>query len=417
MAKHLSLDTRLVQPTPNSSHRSLCAPVIQSTTFVQSEIGGSPGGFAYSRVSNPTVEALEKKLGELEQALPAVCCASGLAAETVLFLALLKAGDHVVCGQAVYGGTTRLLQQLLSGLGVCATFVDATDPHQLGESIRDNTRLVFLETPANPTLDLTDIQRAAEIAHDHGALVAVDNTFLTPLGQQPLEWGADVSVYSTTKLIDGHSAALGGALVSRREDLVEHFKWIRKSIGCIQTPANAWQTLQGLKTLSVRIRTCFEAAQRVAEWLTRQLLCSRVHYPGLDDFQQRELADRQHLAGHGNVVSFELAGGYDRAIEFVKHLRLCRLVEHVGSVETLVTHSASMTHADVPAAERRAAGISDGLLRLSIGIEEVQDIIDDLDQALTRSTRIASLEIDKNHHGQTATSTASKEATACSTNR
>ncbi len=387
MSKHLSLETALVQPTRRQNdHRSLCVPVVQSTTFVQTEIGQT-GVHAYSRVSNPTVDALEERLGQLEESLPAVCCATGLAAETVLLLALLRSGDHIVCGRAVYGGTVRLLEQLLAGLGVRHTLVDSTDIDDVAAAFRPETRVVFLETPANPTLALTDIESISLLAHKLGALVAVDNTFLTPLGQRPLDLGADISVYSTTKLIDGHSAALGGALVTRDAKLLERFKFIRKSIGCIQTPFNAWQTLQGLKTLSIRLKAQFDNARLIAEWLQTRPEIARVNYPGLETFSQQPIAARQHLAGNGNVISFELAGGFEDAVRFVQRLELCRLVEHVGSVETLITHSASMTHADVSPRVRRTAGISDGLLRLSVGLEDWRDIVGDLQSAVEAITR------------------------------
>jgi cystathionine beta-lyase/cystathionine gamma-synthase len=380
-SSQLALDSVPVQaPTSYGNHNSLCTPLVQSTTFVRSEIGGGEG-FAYSRVSNPTVDSLERQLGRLEDSPPAVCCSSGLAAEQVLFLSVLKAGDHVICGQAVYGGTTRLLQQVLSGLGIETTFVDCSRVSEVEQAFQANTRLVFLESPANPTLQLTDVATIVGIAHPRGILVAVDNTFLTPLGQRPLDLGADIAVYSTTKLIEGHSTALGGSLVARDTNLLERFRFIRKSIGCIQTPGNAWQTLQGLKTLAIRLRVQFENAARVARWLETRSEIASVFYPGLEATPQRELAERQHRLGHGNVVTFELAGGYTATLAFVRRLKLCRLVEHVGSVETLITHSASMTHADVPDELRRAAGISDGLLRLSVGIEDWQDVVDDLFQA------------------------------------
>ena len=388
----ISLETLLLQPYPGqhgpvaTDHRSLCTPLVQSTAFAQTAIGQT-GVHAYSRVSNPTVDALESKLGQLENALPALCCSTGLAAETVLFFSVLRAGDHVVCGRAVYGGTVRLLEQLLAGLGVSHTFVDCTRVSEVAAAIRPETKLVFLETPANPTLALTDIAAISQIAHQTGALVAVDNTFLTPLGQSPLDLGADVSVYSTTKLIEGHSAALGGALVTRDSGLLDRCKFIRKSIGCIQTPFHAWLTLQGLKTLGLRLRAQFANAARIAEWLESRPEVAQVNYPGLQTFAQAELAREQHTLGDGNVVSFELAGGFAAAVDFVQSLSICRLAEHVGTVETLITHSASMTHADVPPKLRHAAGISDGLLRLSVGLENVDDVIRDLQQGLNHLTQ------------------------------
>ncbi len=360
---------------------SLVTPLVQSTTFCQDGVGDQLD-HAYSRVSNPTVAALEQVLGDLEGAPPSVCFGCGLAAETTLFLAVLHAGDHVVCSSAVYGGTVRLLDQLLAQLGIAVDFADSTHAGPVQASVRKNTRLIFVETPANPTLALTDIRAISRVAKQAGALLAVDNTFLTPLAQRPLDLGADISVYSTTKLIEGHSAALGGALTARNVDLLERFRFVRKSTGSIQTPFNAWLTVQGLKTLPVRLREQSAHAQWIAEWLTSHPFVANVHYPGLNSFGQAALANRQHLHVHGNVVSFEVVGGKDAALKMLPKLSLCTLVEHVGSVESLITHSASMTHADVPLAQRRAVGISDGLLRLSVGLEDPNDVVADLDSAL-----------------------------------
>jgi cystathionine beta-lyase/cystathionine gamma-synthase len=359
----------------------LVAPLVQSTTFCRGGVdSGSP--HAYSRVSNPTVAALETTLGELENAPPAVCFSSGLAAETALFAALLNAGDHVVCGRAVYGGTARLLQNVLCGFGIETTFVDATQSALVQAALRRDTRLVFIETPANPTLELTDLSAVASAAHQVGALVAVDNTFMTPILQQPLDFGADLSVYSTTKFVEGHSVALGGALVSRDEALLEWLRFIRKSTGGIQTPFNAWLTLNGIKTLPLRIRRQSQTAQHVADWLRQIPDVARVYYPSLDGPAQAALANKQHRGHHGAVVSFELHAGAAAARALLQRVRLCRLVEHVGSVDTLITHPATMTHADVPPEQRAETGISDGLLRLSIGLEDAPAITADLEQAL-----------------------------------
>ncbi len=355
----------------------LVCSIAQTTTFCRDRVGSNPT-HQYSRVSNPTVAVLEAALGELERALPASCFGTGLAAECALFFAVLRVGDHVICGRSVYGGTTRLLRQLLAGLGVETTFVDTTDASTVREAARQNTRLLFVETPANPALDVTDIRAAAAIAHDAGALLAVDNTFLTSVLQQPLDLGADVSVYSTTKLIEGHSIALGGALVTRDAALDERFRFIRKCTGAIQSPLNAWLTLNGLKTLPLRIRTQSQSADLVAQWLAGRSEITSVHYPSLATGASREVAAVQHCGGHGAVVSFEIEGGLERARAFVEACRLCTLVEHVGSVQTLITHPASMTHADVPRSQRLEAGVTDGLLRLSVGLEPVDAIIEDL---------------------------------------
>jgi cystathionine beta-lyase/cystathionine gamma-synthase len=343
-------------------------------------------------VSNPTVSALERALGAIENALPAVCFASGIAAETALFLGLLRSGDRIVCARVVYGGTTRFLEQFLAPLGVEVVFVDATDLDALAEAVTPGTRLLFLETPANPTLSLTDLRAAAAIGTRAGALVAVDNTFQTAVLQRPLDLGADITVTSTTKFIEGHSGAIGGALVTRDPDLLERFRFVRKSTGGIQTPLNAWLTLQGIKTLPLRLRAQSANAHRIAEWLEAHPLVSAVHYPGLASFPQRELADSQHIGAHGAVLSFEVVGGVEAAQGVLRNASLCALVEHVGSVETLLTHPATMTHADVDPDERRAAGIGDGLIRLSVGLEDPADVIRDLSNAIETAHEDALIE-------------------------
>lgn len=363
----------------------LVTPIVQSTTFARDRVGSAPE-HQYSRVSNPTVAALEHALGALEHAPPAVCYASGLAAETGLFLALLRAGDHVVCGRTVYGGTTRLLRQVLAGLGIETSFADATDLASVRAAVRPNTRLVFVETPANPTLDITDIRGVAQITREAGALLAVDNTFLTPILQRPLDLGADISVYSTTKFIEGHSVALGGSLVTRDNALLDRFRFVRKCTGAIQTPFNAWLTLNGLKTLPLRIRHQSQSAATIASWLASRTGVTTVHHPSLLPGVAREIAEAQHDGLHGAVVSFEIDGGIETGRRFVESLRRCTLAEHVGAIDTLITHPATMTHADVPAETRSAVGITDGLLRLSVGLEPAPAIIDDLDQALTIAT-------------------------------
>ena len=366
---------------PVCDGQPLVPSIAQSTTFQRSGVGSDPE-HQYSRVSNPSVALLESTLGKLEDAPAGVCFGTGLAAETALFLSLLQSGDHVVCGRGVYGGTTRLFQQLLSPYGIECTFVDSTDTDEVRRAVQPNTRLIFVETPANPTLDLTDIRACAEIAKDAGVKLAVDNTFLTPVLQRPLDHGADVSVYSTTKFIDGHSVALGGALVSKDQGLLDRIRFIRKCTGAIQSPFNAWLTLNGIKTLPLRLKAQSKSAAEISSWLLDHDQIERVCHPSLATGHDALIAQRQHLGEHGAVVSFSIKGGYDAACRFVSSLRRCTLVEHVGSVETLITHPASMTHADVPREQRIDVGISDGLLRLSVGLEPADELITDLRQAL-----------------------------------
>lgn len=381
-----SFDTACLHPglaTPDGL--PVVQPIVQSTSYVRRGLE-SVSEHAYSRVSNPTVSGLESALGALEDALPAACFSTGLAAETALFLALLKQGDHIVCGKAVYGGTTRLLEQFLKPLGIAVSFVDTTSLPSVESAITPRTKLVFIETPSNPTLTVVDIAAIAAITKKKHTLLAVDNTFLTAVAQQPLSHGADISVYSTTKFVEGHSAALGGAIVTRDQALLDRVRFVRKSTGSIQTPFNAWLTLQGLKTLPLRLRRQAETGATIAAWLKEHPQVSCVYYPGEANESERRIAARQHIDGvNGAVVSFELNGGSDAARTFLRHLDLCTLCEHVGSVETLVTHPASMTHADVAPAQRLELGITDGLVRLSVGLESPDDIIADLGQAIESS--------------------------------
>ena len=365
---------------PDPTTGAILTPIHQSTTFVQAAVGEDKG-FTYTRAGNPTVAALERNLGTLEGAPAAVCTSTGMAAITVLCLALLEAGDRVVVGEAVYGGTVRLLREVLAPFGVRAVFVDPADASALETALAQPTRLVLIETPANPTLRLSDIAAVASAAHDAGALLAVDNTFLTAALQRPFDLGADIVVYSTTKFIEGHNATVGGALLARDERLVERFRWLSKSIGCPQSPLEAWLTLRGVKTLELRIAQHSANALVVARFLEAHPAVRCVHYPGLDSFPQRALAERQQ-SGAGGLLAFELEGGKRAGIALMNALELCSLAENLGAVETLVTHPASMTHGDVPADQRRAAGIADGLVRLSVGLEDPADIVRDLERAL-----------------------------------
>lgn len=366
--------------SPDPLTGAILPPIVQSTAFAQAEVGGN-APFAYSRVGNPTVSALEGALAAFEGVPHCSCYSSGLSALTTLFLSLLKAGDHVVCGKVVYGGTTRLLQQYLAGLGIDATFADSGDPEAFARAFTERTRLAIIETPGNPTLTVTDIAASATIAHEHDALLVVDNTFLTAALQRPAQLGADIVLYSTTKYIDGHNATVGGAILTDDHDLHQRFLHARKSLGTIGAPLDAFLTLQGLKTLPIRIERQSESASRIARWLSAQAGVRRVHYPLLPGSAQRELAERQQRTG-GGIVSFEVDGGLDEARRLLSSLRLCTLAENLGAVETLITHPATMTHADVPREQREACGVPDTLIRLSVGLENVSDIILDLEQAI-----------------------------------
>jgi cystathionine beta-lyase/cystathionine gamma-synthase len=370
--------------SPDPSTGAILTPIFQTTTYVQQAVGVHKG-HTYSRASNPTVSVLEACLGELEDAPPSVCFSTGLAAETALFLALLRSGDHVVVSEVCYGGTVRLVREVLSGFGVSASFVDTTTAAAVAAALTPRTRLVFVETPANPTLALADIAAVAAVTRRAGIPLAVDNTFLTPVLQRPLDLGALVSVYSTTKHIEGHNSTVGGALTTRDEALALRLRFVRKSVGSIQSPFESWLTLRGIKTLPLRLREHSAHAQAVAEWLLTQPCVTRVLYPGLPSFPQHELAVRQQR-GHGGILAFELQGGLRAGTALMNAVRLCALAESLGAVETLITHPASMTHGDVPREQRERAGVTDGLVRLSVGLEEPADIIADLEQAIDAAT-------------------------------
>ncbi|PYS62333.1 MAG: cystathionine gamma-synthase [Acidobacteria bacterium] len=365
---------------PDLTTGAMLTPIYQTTTYRQDGVGQNKG-FTYSRSGNPTVAALERRLAALEGAKFCTCYATGMAATTALCLALLRAGDRVVCSQAVYGGTVRLFNQVLAPFRVEAEFVDTSDEQRLAEALRPATRLAFIETPANPTLKLTDIQMAARLAKEADTLLVVDNTLLTPALQRPFDFGADVVLHSTTKFIEGHNATVGGALITRDAELQEKFAFVRNAIGAIQSPFPAWLTLQGVKTLGLRMARHSENALRIARFLMSHERVKNVIYPGLESFPQFELTKRQQTAG-GALIAFEVEGGVEAGIRLMNSVRLCALAENLGAAETIITHPASMTHADVPRLQREAAGITDGLVRLSVGLEDPIDLIADLERAL-----------------------------------
>lgn len=366
--------------THDRHSNSMLFPLFQSATFLHETVGAEQD-HSYSRVSNPTVEALEKTLAAVERAKGAVCFRTGMAAITTMLFALVRTGDHVLLSEVVYGGTTRLFHEVLHGLGIESSFVDTGDLEAVAAAVRPNTRVILIETPGNPTLRLTDISGVAKIARNCGALLAVDNTFLTSLAQDVFALGADISILSTTKYIDGHNATVGGSLATNDEKLLERFRLIRKTLGTIQAPFEAWLTLQGLKTLPARLKIQFENAVHIAKWLEAHPLVERVYYPGLDGFPQKELAERQQK-GYGAMISFELKASPEESLAFMNALELCSRAESLGSVETLMTHPASATHADVPEETRKRLGVTDKLIRMSVGLESVTDILADIEQAL-----------------------------------
>jgi cystathionine beta-lyase/cystathionine gamma-synthase len=358
---------------------SILFPLYQTSTFVHDAVGINKG-FSYSRVSNPTVDALEKAIGALEATPPAVCFRTGMAAITTLLLSVLKTGDHAIISDVVYGGTMRLFREVLDHLGITASFVDTSDAANVEAAITPETRIVLIETPGNPTLKLTDIEAVSQVTRRHSILLAVDNTFLTPILQKPLELGADISILSTTKYIDGHNATVGGSIATRDEKLLERLCLIRKTLGTTQAPFEAWLTLQGIKTLPARLRLHCEGAEVIARWLETHPAVEYVLYPGLDSFPQKALAEKQQRAP-GAMIAFELKAGAEAAIQALNSVQLCSRAESLGGLETLITHPSSTTHADVDPELRCRLGISDGLIRLSVGLEAPEDIIADLEQA------------------------------------
>ncbi len=365
--------------TPDPTTGAIMPPIYQTSTYVQPELGQHLG-YEYARVQNPTREALERNVASLESGRHGIAFASGLSAIECV-LKRLSAGDHVVTEENTYGGTNRMFRMVLSRLGIEFTYVDSRDPDQVREAFRPNTRLLHLETPTNPMMRLCDLRLMAEIAHERGALVMVDNTFATPFNQRPLELGADVVAHSTTKYINGHSDVLGGILVVNDDALTEELLFVRKSTGAVPGPMDAWLVLRGTKTLHVRMRTHNANGLAVARFLETHPAVEACHYPGLPSHPQHELA-RSQMDGFTGMVSVELGSG-ERAKKFVDRTRLFALAESLGGVESLIGVPALMTHASVPPDRRAFMGVTDGLVRLSVGIEDEADLLADLEEALS----------------------------------
>jgi cystathionine beta-lyase/cystathionine gamma-synthase len=338
-------------------------------------------GWEYSRVSNPTRDAVEVNLASLEGGTSGHAFGSGMAAIAAL-VTMLKVGDHVICGHNVYGGTTRLFTQVIPHHGIEFSFVDTSNPDNVRSALRPATKLVHIETPTNPLMMLTDIRAVADICHEHGIPMSVDNTFMSPYFQRPIELGADVVMHSTTKFLNGHSDGLGGILVTTRADLAEQFRFVQKCTGGILSPFESWLILRGVKTLAVRMRQHDANGRAVAGFLSKHPKVSRVLYPGLASHPQHELAKRQ-MSGFGSMIAFEV-GSRANADKLLRSVRVITNGESLGGVESLISHSATTTHASVPPEERRRLGITEGLVRISVGIEDEADILADLDQALAK---------------------------------
>ncbi|CAN5342717.1 PLP-dependent aspartate aminotransferase family protein [soil metagenome] len=367
---------------PDPVTGAILTPIHQTTTFVQPSVDEYMAtGYSYSRSGNPTVRALERKLAVLEGGADAAAFATGMAATTAVFTALLEAGDHVIVSDVAYGGTHRVATQVFRKFGIQFEFVDTADAANVARAIRPTTRLVFTETPANPTLKLTDLRAVSEVTRAAGIPHAVDNTFLSPYYQQPLDLGADLVVHSTTKYLDGHNATVGGAVVSATPDLHEKIAFIQNATGTIMSPMVAWLTMQGTKTLSIRLDRQSDNAVAVARFLEAHPKVTQVAYPGLESFPQHDLAKRQ-ASGFGAMLWFEVEGGLDAGKRLMNSVKLWTLAENLGAVESLVTHPATMTHSEIDPEERQRIGILDGLVRASAGLEDAEDLIADLAQAL-----------------------------------
>lgn len=357
---------------------SVTMPIFQTSTYVQEGIGKNKG-YDYARTVNPTRQALERNVAALEGGTHGLAFGSGMGAIHGV-LTLLSAGDHVVCGENVYGGTHRLMDKILSRLGLSFTFVDTRDADPVAAAVTPKTRMLFVETPTNPLMRLADLAALGDLAKDRKLLFVVDNTFATPVFQRPFEFGADIVLHSTTKYLNGHSDMVGGIVALRSDDLAAQLQFIQKSVGAVPGPFDCWLALRGTKTLPLRMRQHDANGRRIAEWLAADQRVPAVFYPGLPSHPQHDLACRQ-MMGFGGMLSIE-AGSLERARGIVERTRLFALAESLGGVESLIGHPASMTHAAVPPAMRQAMGLTDGLVRLSVGIEDAEDLIADLDQAL-----------------------------------
>ncbi|MFA6439683.1 MAG: cystathionine gamma-synthase, partial [Bacteriovoracaceae bacterium] len=365
---------------PDPSTGAVMTPVFLTSTYVQEGLGKHKG-YEYSRVSNPTRTALEKNIAALENADEGMAFASGMAAEDAIFR-LIYPGDHVIVTNDVYGGTYRIGKMVLENYGLQFDFVDTTVIDNIVKAYKPNTKMIFVETPTNPTMKITDLKAIAQFAKERKILSVVDNTFATPYLQQPLDLGIDVVMHSVTKYLNGHSDMLGGFVGTSNKKVIERLRFLQKATGGIMSPFDAWLCLRGTKTLAVRMRQHCESAMQIAKWLNGQKKILTVNYPGLQHHPQHSLAKKQ-MRGFGGMISFDL-GSLAKAKKFLKLVKICALAESLGGVETLISHPATMTHASVPKVNRIKNGVTDGLVRISVGIEDVEDLIGDLKQALAK---------------------------------
>jgi cystathionine beta-lyase/cystathionine gamma-synthase len=367
---------------PDPATGAVVVPIYQTSTYAQDALG-KHRGYEYSRTGNPTRAALETCIAALEGGAHGLAFASGMAAEAAI-MQLLKPGDHTVAVDDLYGGSYRLFRRVLEPMGLTFSFVDGSDLTAVEKSLTDRTRIVWVESPTNPLLKLVDIEAVSKLAHARQALLVVDNTFMSPYFQRPLSLGADIVVHSATKYLGGHSDVIGGTLVVNRDDLFERLSFLQNAVGGVPGPMDAWLVLRGIKTLAIRMREHDHNARQIAAFLIDHPKVARVFYPGLPDHPQRDLARRQ-MSGFGGMISFEVKGGLEPARRVVERTRLFTLAESLGGVESLIELPAAMTHASIPAETRRAHGVADGLVRVSVGIEDAADLISDLDRALAEA--------------------------------
>ena len=389
--KHLGINSKLVHAGHKSDPSgSVNVPIYQTSTFAFRDaahgaalFAGEEEGFIYTRIGNPTIQALEDNVAELEHGCGAVATSSGMGAVCSVYMAMLEAGAHLVSTASVYGPSRTVIERDFSRFGVESSFVSTSNLAAVRAALRPNTKLVYVETPANPTMEVSDIQAIADIAHAHGCKVVVDNTFASPYLQTPLDLGADVVLHSVTKFINGHADVVGGVIVTADEVLCQTLRRTMINLGCNMDPHQAFLVIRGLKTLGVRIERAQASAMQIARWLERQPEVECVRYIGLESHPQHEIARRQ-MRGFGSMISFDLKGGMEAGRQLMDTVRVATLAVSLGGVETLIEHPASMTHAGMTAAARRAAGFNDGLVRYSVGIEDADDLIADLRQALDR---------------------------------
>lgn len=390
-------NTKLVHAgIPEDVHGSVVTPIYQTSTFAFKDaqqgadrFAGKAEGYIYTRIGNPTTTALEVNVAQLENGFGATAMSSGMGAVSTVYMALLNAGDHLVSTDSVYGPSRVIVEKHLSRFGVQSTYVDTTDLENLRKALKPNTKMIYVESPSNPAMQVTDLAAAAAIAHEHGAVLVVDNTFASPCLQKPLDLGADVVLHSVTKFINGHADVVGGIVISRTEELHKKIRGMMIMLGCNMDPHQAYMVSRGLKTLALRVERAQENAQKVAQWLEQHDKVEWVRYIGLPSHPQHELSKRQ-MSGFGSMIAFELKGGLEAGRIVMDSVHLAGLAVSLGGVETLISHPASMTHAGMAPKDRLAAGITDGLVRLSVGIEDVEDIIADLDQAFVKMEQGAS---------------------------